>query len=1028
MELIVRTAHGTADVSFEVHDHDTTLRDLISAVTGQAAPNAALVDGRTVDTTERLTDCGLRIGSIIDTDLALATPPPPASVTLAQLTGPGAGTTRSLTDGEYRIGPGTRQNADELDVGTVAKTAFVLEVRAGRSPLITPPESSRDAPLHLDGQTLAAPTEWRHEYLIVDGRTFALEVARTPGSPLEPPRPAAPVDRHGRVLHNRPPRAPVDRRLLLVDAIRDGLGHRAHLWHARVDNGAPCSLVVGLDRTARTPVHIDLAAHRVVALTGHEATTTAHARALLIEATTTYGPSDLEVVIATTPERLARWEWTKWLPHTHVADTTTLLTDELELAVFALELRGRRSRRTMVIVDDDHLWSTPAAVLRRLVLDGPPEVTVVVLTETTAGAPSSCDAVVEFDGDDAATGAAQLVQLHPEPQRLDVLVPLPDVTTTLDLARSLAPLRDPDLPPLESPAVSERSPQTIAEFVGFRADGHGHGAAMRWGDDTSASAHADVEGGLPIGLVGDEPLLVDLALDRSVLISGSSIDEAVDVTRTLTLSAATAWSPADAAIVAVDHRPNPNEQLRRLPHFGGTFSDRGSAAARQFTERLRREVGGSSPRRHLVVLISEPAESESAAPGLLSGLMKLAADNPGVHLVVATSRPIAAVDDDLRRSCSFEISVDRVGGVRRATLRDRAAKTRTPFVPFTPPTTVTHAVHAHPYVIGRPPTPLERRLERREPSELTHGIGGRDVERLVTDLIALAGRHRIAAVPTLIPRLLADDVDTVDLFARCPGDGIPLGMIDASDADEPVPILWEPANSGSILLIGSPRSGVRAALDTMLHGAVVRQHPDRLRLSVIDQSDTRRAAVARFPHVDALAAPNQANTVLDPLIAAMGQRTAALERSGGEEPTPRWSAMLLVVRDVGRLGPDAAAQLQALVTGGSRVGIDVVCTAARPSDVAGLIEAFRLVLVGDLRVATDYAALAIDEPARLQRHPGRTVQLGTQRLVQLAAVSCSLEATLRSIAIAPATPSTIPLPTPPAPLPAPVSGAPEGTP
>ena len=66
MELIVRTAHGTADVSIDVHDRDVSLRDLIAAVTGQAAPTTALVDGRLTNAGDTVAACNVVAGSVID--------------------------------------------------------------------------------------------------------------------------------------------------------------------------------------------------------------------------------------------------------------------------------------------------------------------------------------------------------------------------------------------------------------------------------------------------------------------------------------------------------------------------------------------------------------------------------------------------------------------------------------------------------------------------------------------------------------------------------------------------------------------------------------------------------------------------------------------------------------------------------------------------------------------------------------------------------------------------------------------------
>lgn len=995
----MRTPHGTADVAIDLAvggvDPGVTLRDLVSAVTGQAAPNAVLVDGRTVDTSRPLRQSGLLFGSIVDTDLAHAPRVDDSSATFLQITGPGAGTLRSLDLGRYRVGPGRRVQAAELELADVEAPVFDIEVSRSGNTVI--PLS----PIVLDGQQITEPTRWTDEVLASGGRTFALE--RTAVSDhLDRPDPSVRADSEGRVLYNRPPGAVSDRRFLVVDALRDAVHHRPGLWHERLAGGQPLVVSVGAIPRSGTRATIDLRTDRVVAVSGNAATTTAYARSLVVDAVTAHGPSDLELVVAATPADLGAWDWAKWLPHTRVGraagveGSAALITNELELTDFAAEFAAEsggeraagRSHQTLLVITDDRLWATPDAPLRRLVLDGPPEVAIVVLTTSPAGAPASCQSLVDFRSG-AAPGTAQLVRIARGGARLDLVVPLPDERTALTVARHLAPLRDPDLPPPQPPAPHIAAPQTIAEFAGYhRVNDASREVTVRW--DTGVGT-LDRPATMPIGVLDDRPITVDLGSSRGVVVSGSSVREAVALVRTLTLSLACAWSPDELAIITVDHRATAGDDpVRHLPHAAGTFDDRGSAAARRFTDRLWNEMLGDSPsERRLAVVVTQPAESELAAPGILTGLALLADAAPGVHLVLATELPLASLAPDLREVCSIEVTVDRVGGRSRAMLHDRIDGRRTPFEPFGPPRS-SASIAVRPYVFGRPTTALERRLDRQEPADGAHG-GDRAVERLVHDLRQLASQRGCDPVPALIPRLLPDEVDTFALFAEHPDDGIPLGLIEQVGGDEPEPYRWAPGRDATRVVIGSARSGIRTVLDTILFGAVSRYRPDELRLYVIDHSDNRRAAIARFAHTDATATPNIAEhvaTMLGSLTDELHSRAA----SDADRPT-----ILLVVRDLERLAADALAAISTLAGDGAPFGIHVVATASRWSDLADLIDRFDHVVVGGLTDPGEYEHLDVREPAALVGHAGRCITVPAQRLVQFAASPSSLEASLRRL-------------------------------
>lgn len=1018
----MRTAHGTADVAVDVRDAAASLQQLIADVTGQAAPNAASIDGRPVDATLSIGACGLRAGSIVETDIGAPGPLAgpfaggvaagvASGVTLLQLTGPGAGITRRLETGRFVIGPGRRVNAEELEAAPVDLGAFEIDVRDLRTVFVQP---LGDQQLILDGQRIVEPVEWSTGLLQADGRVFALEHSTwTDSNQLHDAARALDdqVDGDGRVVYNRPPGHIDDKSLLVADAVNDAIHVRPRLWHRPDGRNPPLTIDVGITPTTRARATVDLTTDRVIGVIGDAKTASALARAMLIDAVTSAGPSDLDVVIATTPDQLGAWDWAKWLPHVRNGRRPALLSSELEIALFASERSAPNDRRCLLIVTHEQWWYSEETPLRQLVLHGPGDTTIVTLSESTAAAPSSCDSLIELGAVERSPGYGRLVRLARGGARLELLVPLPSMSTALEVARSLARLRDPDLP--KPHAESEPTgPATLAQFVGFAPSGPELPAPGAVPSETRREGGVDWDGDrdasstllptlLPIGRRANETISIDLGVDRSVVISGSTIQEAVDLTRTLALSVVTAWPPDALSIVAVDHGArDAQDPIGRLPHHAGTFSDRGRAAGRRFTDRLRHKISSEDHTgRRLVVVVADPVETELASPGVIEDLLVLASASERMHLVIATDVPIASLETSLRSACAIEVTVDRVGAQRRAAVNDRSRELLRPFTPFEPLVRAEDGLVVTPLVYGRPLTTLERRLERRAARERDVDGRSRVVELLVDDIVALAERTGRSVAETLVPPPLPDDVNAEQFLAEHPGDGVPLGLIDRPDLGEPEVYWWQPGLDGSRLFVGSPRSGIRSAVDMLVRGTIERFSADDLHLYAIEQNDARRASLARVAHVGAAVAPDHADseTMLHMLLGELDRRQRASVRP---VDVP---AIVLLARNVERLSPAAIDNIRVLVTGGAQVGIFVAATASRLTTLSDFVADFDHLIVGGLTDDADYARFGIDDASSLHRHPGRCVQVPTQRLVQLASSTRSFASTLNDVTTEPAT-------------------------
>lgn len=195
------------------------------------------------------------------------------------------------------------------------------------------------------------------------------------------------------------------------------------------------------------PVAVSMRAFYHLTVSGDPESAQGAARALIGQLVTLHSPQDLMVAVVASPGALARWDWTKWLPHAQLphcvdgAGTKRLFGDDLaELETLLgdqLADRPRFSRDAPPLLDRPHLV---------VVLDGG-----MVPPDSAFAAPEGLQGVtvvevVPGELDEPRGGLS--VQVHPARLRLESAVSVYDGTPdTLSLeradtlARRLAPLR-----------------------------------------------------------------------------------------------------------------------------------------------------------------------------------------------------------------------------------------------------------------------------------------------------------------------------------------------------------------------------------------------------------------------------------------------------------------------------------------------------------------------------------------------------------------------------------------------------------
>jgi len=1020
MDIVVTTPHGDADIDLVAAPTDSTLADLLGTVTGQSPPATARIDGRTVSCSLALRDIGLVIGSVVDTRPVIAADSRLDTVALLQLTGRGAGTDRLLGPARYRIGPARSSSGDELATAAVATTVFEVDVAPDGSVHATGAEAGthlgdgRSA--RLDGKPLDRRRLWESGHLAAAGRRFQLE---RPPANLES-RDVEHRAEDGSIPYRRRPNAPTDRRLLIHGARRDAASAAGQLWQWRPGDRGAFEVGYGFEHDNDSPVAVDLLANRAVALVGSERFRSALARTLLVELCTMHGPAHLGVVIATTSDQLTEWNWSRWLPHLRDGRSNPhprLFADDAQLAAWAGEATRpppstmTRQHLTVLIVDAKALWEQRSSPLHPLLTNPPNDLRIIALCAAVDDAPTPCsELLVEARQPGGHTDhpelLAPLVAHHrrgsDQPSVVaDIEPALVEADIALEIARHLAPLDDLEAEPAID--VSQTSPApTLADLVAASAtDRTGESRlAAAIGFISPAAAHASAERSVSVELSG--PLSTIITADDP-----AHHDETVAA---VVLGAASQRRPQELAIVMLGRQRHDWHDL--VPHIAG-WADRNAANdATRLVHRIAR-VATERPELHILIVVEHAFDRDHPpAPDMITAMNELAVTFGNVHVIWSGDHP-ASVSASGRSSCgalawitpsgdstvwfpdgslSFQGITPTPDGVGSTDARSSRAS----------------ALIVRPTVQHRPPTPLERRLERGADPAISGRADESAAMAIARQLNQRYGGDAALrrSLPTLIPPPLPVEVEASTLFADNPGDAIPVGLVDRPERADHDVSWWQPGRDGSILAVGSPRSAMTSLIDVLVIGAAARFSADDLHVYAIEAPGERHRALEALPHVGDIVDPDAGDDVAELMSGLRGVLAARLERPTDTDRPD----ILLLISELGRvrrsLRPDTADttldQLGELIASGAWVGVNVVVVATRVDDLGPLDRMTGHRLVGPMSDPDDRSRLGVGSVDAVDRHPRRCWSTAVDRHIQLAAPPADLGDEVRRLAPEPA--------------------------
>jgi S-DNA-T family DNA segregation ATPase FtsK/SpoIIIE len=440
------------------------------------------------------------------------------------------------------------------------------------------------------------------------------------------------------------------------------------------------------------PVTVPLAEHGVLGLTGAAERIRPLASWLAGQIAVGHPPSEVRLVLLTTPDAAFAWDWARWLPHLRPAtgspwamvgnDAETLARRVEEL--YTLVTRRQQARQAHVSGAEQEPADEPDVVvfidgarlvrevpgLAHVLAEGPAVRVYAVCLEHEGGLlPPEASAVLA----DGRVGMT--LRRRERPETADILADLVSPAWCDAVARALAPLRD------TAPRKQEHEPSDHVPLLDLLAlpDPDPATIAARWSNTPASTT-------VPIGADDGGALAVDLVHDGPhALIAGTSGPAKSEFLRSLIAALATVNRPDELTFFLIDHGDGSEyRECADLPHTVGLAADldaqTGSRVLGALGAELRRRgrllsehraedfARYQSARREnpwlpalarLVIVVEEFSALADRMPDFIPGLVSVArrGRSLGTHLLLATRQPAGAITSTLRSDIELRIAL-----------------------------------------------------------------------------------------------------------------------------------------------------------------------------------------------------------------------------------------------------------------------------------------------------------------------------------------------------------------------------------
>ncbi|MEU8284035.1 type VII secretion protein EccCa [Micromonospora sp. NPDC048905] len=424
---------------------------------------------------------------------------------------------------------------------------------------------------------------------------------------------------------------------------------------------------------ADLPTALSLRAFGRVVLRGDRPGTLALARSLLCAAAVLHAPNDLRVAVVTVPDRLAEWDWVKWLPHTYdetrrdgagparlvfsgLAELESALADELSTRPrFNVDSKPLTSAPHLLIIQDGGEIDGAEALTGAGLLG----TTVLDLSGTVPRDAGRWLLCLRVAGEEIRLDRGKNTTVLGRPDRLS----LPQAEA---VARQLSRYRL-RRPGAADPLTGETS---LLQLLGLDDPGS-LDPARSW-----APRPARQRLRVPIG-VGPDGLPVELDIKESAqdgmgphgLVIGATGSGKSELLRTLVIALAATHSPEELNFALIDFKGGATfSLLDALPHTSAVITNladelplvgrtqdalsgelmrrqellrsAGNYASRHEYERARRSGEPLAPLPSLLVVCDEFSELLSARPDFIDLFVMIGrvGRSLGVHLLLASQR------------------------------------------------------------------------------------------------------------------------------------------------------------------------------------------------------------------------------------------------------------------------------------------------------------------------------------------------------------------------------------------------------
>lgn len=793
------------------------------------------------------------------------------------------------------------------------------------------------------------------------------------------------------------------------------------------------AMLAGVAALPQVPVMAGISAGEVLGLEGPRQAALAAARALLCQAVVDSGPADVTVAVFADEDRIADWDWTKWLPHG--ADLQSGSARFVAVGPKPSgELIGRLPATSppspgnggeqqpppviLVVVDGAALLEGRPCPLRELLATASVPCGGIVLTDRL---PAVCTSILTVD----AEGGGTLKSVTTGEETAGILVDSVSEVHARRLARALARFEDPELKIIGAGLPGQVTLLPLLDLPEVA----GPSVAKRWRDNVSALQARAVLG------VGEQDLFtIDLDVDGPHgMIAGTTGSGKSELLRTLIVSMATETDPEHLTFVLVDYKGGGAlDECARLPHVVGLVTDLdeqlGERALRCMEAELRRrehalrdvsldhicdyqklrdtEHGDLEPMPRLVVVIDEFATLVKALPDFVDSLISIAqrGRSLGIHLIMATQRPAGAVSENIKANVQLRIclrveddgdSRDVIDSPAAAGIGKRqrgrayyrlSAREVQPVqtalsTGVTPRTAERAAVTLTPFRLINP-APDGPARDQEGPSDLRRLV---DAAREASRLAGIAPQRSPWPDP-LPPVVNLRDLPPAARGLQTGSRDLPaLALADDPDQQARYPAGWDP-EAGNLLIYGAVGAGTTTTLAALALTTARAHPPDRLHLFVLDMGAGDLAPLAGLPHAGAVITAAERERQIR-LIRMLRRELDA--RKAGAQYVP-W---LVLIDNLGALiadydkdvaGMSLVEDLARVYADGPGVGIRFAATADRGGAVPHAWSTLtQQKLVMRLADPQEYGNFDLPRASVPRYVPGRAVVAATRQVIQI---------------------------------------------